>query len=73
MPCVENGFLSTKMPIELENITVQNLMIPGENKWDEEVMNDICNDRDVDLIKRILLFANGGHDSWFWILNFKCP
>lgn len=59
------------MPIALQNTTVQNLMVPGENRWDDEVLNDICNTRDLELNKRILLPLLGRPDSWFWSLDDK--
>lgn len=59
------------MPQEFENIKVQSLLVSGENKWDEEVLNDIFNGRDGELIKRIPLPAISRHDSWFWILDEK--
>lgn len=71
LPCSENGFVMTDMPPELENITVQSLRVPGENNWDEEVLNDIFNSRDGELIKRIPLPVTSRHDSWFWVLDEK--
>lgn len=71
LPCSENGFVTTDMPPELENITVQSLRVPGENNWDEEVLNDIFNSRDGELIKRIPLPVTSRHDSWFWVLDKK--
>lgn len=51
LPCPENGFLTTNIPEELENIMVRNLMVGGENKWDDEVLKDICNARNVELYR----------------------
>lgn len=42
-----------------------NLMEIGERKWDEMVLTDIFNSRDVQLIKKIHLEMTDSHDSWF--------
>lgn len=55
--------LTTEMPPRLHNITVQSLMMPGEYRWDDDVLNDICNARDVELIKKIPLPTNDREDS----------
>lgn len=66
LPCRENGNLSTIMPPELENATVNGLMREGENTWDEEILRDLFNDRDVNLIQKIPLPMRQEQDSWFW-------
>lgn len=63
LSCVNNGMLTTEMPPRLHNITVQSLMMPGEYRWDDDVLNDICNARDVELIKKIPLPTNDREDS----------
>ena len=59
------------MPEQLKNITVRSLMMQQENKWDDDILNDICNDRDAELIKRIPLPAFDKQDSWFWLFDDK--
>ena len=49
--------LTTEMPDQLANIKVGNLMQSGERQWDEEVLKDICNDRDILLITKNALIA----------------
>lgn len=43
------------MSEELENTVVHNLMVEGGKVCDNEVLNDICNERDPEVIKRISL------------------
>lgn len=69
LPCKENGFLTTIMPQELENITVRGLMTNEGNQWDDEVLRDICNERDVEMIQKIPLPMNSADDSWYWMLD----
>lgn len=57
------------MPLELEQIRVVNLMETGTNRWDEEVLRDICNNRDMQLIKSIPSPRHHVEDSWFWSLE----
>lgn len=70
LPCVENGFLTSHMPDELQEITVQSLM-DTNNSWYYDILNDICNLRDKELIKRIPIPMRDREDSWFWILDDK--
>lgn len=41
------------------------------NGWDEEVLDDICKNRDKNLIKRILIPHFQNQDSWFWLPEEK--
>lgn len=41
------------------------------SKWDEDVLNDLCNDRDKRLIKQIPIPIRSRSDSWYWILDDK--
>lgn len=71
LPDFENGFMSTEMPTQLQHATVASFMDIGSNRWDFEVIRDICNDRDFDLIKHIPLPYEKKEDSWFWIRDEK--
>lgn len=53
LPGDNDGFLTTKVPHQLEHIRVVNLMKTGSKSWDEEALNDIFNEWDVLLIKSI--------------------
>lgn len=39
--------------------------------WDDDVLEDICNERDRMLIKQIPLPMSCRVDSWFWLLDDK--
>ena len=69
LPGNNDGFLTTVMPHELEQIQVVNLMETGSKRWDDELLRDIFNDNDVQLIKSIPIPAHNKQDSWFWNLE----
>lgn len=71
LPCTENGYVTTDMPPELENIKVSNLMTAPDRWWEDEVLADIFNDRDVRLINRIILSSLDRQDSWLWLFDGK--
>ena len=47
LPYPVNGFLTTLMPEDLAQTVVQNLMEEGQHQWDDEVLRDIYNERDI--------------------------
>lgn len=51
LPSLDNGMVSTQMLNHLCDITVTSLMITGEQRWDMDTITDICEYRDVELIK----------------------
>lgn len=69
LPGLENGCLTIPMPVHLQDIVVQNLMCLEKREWDIEVLCDICNERDVELLKRVPVPMNERMDSWFWLLE----
>ncbi|KAL8103570.1 hypothetical protein AgCh_027952 [Apium graveolens] len=71
LPCSSNGFLTTNMPEELSEIVVQNLMMEDRREWDDEILRDICNERDMTLIKQIPIPMRSREDTWFWIFDDK--
>lgn len=71
LPDVDNGYLSTDMPLELQNATVSGLMEIDHRRWDEEVISDLCNDRDKELILSIPLSMGTREDGWYWLLDPK--
>lgn len=46
-----------------------NLMNEERNSWDEEVLQDIFEERDAELIRQIPISNQVQCDSWFWILE----
>lgn len=71
LSCIDNGFLSSHMPMELANSNVSSLMEIGQNRWDADILNDLCNDRDKQLIQRVPIPSKNKPDSWFWLLDDK--
>lgn len=69
LPCQENGYLTTEMPTQLEHITVSNLLDEEQMGWDDEILQDICNERDINLIKQIPIPMRKKEDTWFWLLD----
>lgn len=43
----------------------------GLKKCDIEVLNDVCNERDRNLIQQIHIINNNNGDSWYWLLDDK--
>lgn len=67
LPCKHNGFLTSTCHTQLADVQVRNLMEDGSNRWDEEVLRVILNERDVQLIQIILIPMVTTSDSWFWL------
>ncbi|XP_017217507.1 uncharacterized protein LOC108195085 [Daucus carota subsp. sativus] len=64
LPDVENPFIQTIHPA-IQNAKVSSVMVSGENKWDEDLLEDIFDERDINLILSIPL-QNNSPDSWYW-------
>ncbi|XP_074346272.1 uncharacterized protein LOC141685047 [Apium graveolens] len=71
LPSAENGYLTTSMNQDLENIKVCDLMEDHQRKWDVDILNDLFNSRDVQLIKNISLPTRDRKDSWLWFFDAK--
>lgn len=71
LPCTVNGYISTHMPVELENTRVSDLMVEQERKWDDDILHDLFEDRDIQLIKKIPLSTRSFNDTWMWIFEEK--
>ncbi|KAL8095515.1 hypothetical protein AgCh_036809 [Apium graveolens] len=69
LPCVHNGYLTTVMYPELENVQVTNLMTPSKVGWDTDLLQYLFNNKDTELIKTIPISKNVQQDTWFWILE----
>ncbi|XP_074328110.1 putative mitochondrial protein AtMg00310 [Apium graveolens] len=67
LPCRQNGLITSEMPPELEQMRVNSLMQTDCKAWDEELVRDLFNDRDMDLILRIPLSIRSNFDSWYWV------
>lgn len=71
LPSVDNGCLTSVMPAQLKDITVNSLMKDTGREWDVDVIEDLFNRRDADLIKRVPIPMSDKMDDWFWLLDEK--
>ncbi|KAL1827804.1 hypothetical protein ACET3Z_006216 [Daucus carota] len=71
LPEVNNGYVMTPMPVQLQDSRIHSLMQDDGRRWDYDVINDIFQSRDAELIKHIPLPMKDTTDSWFWILDEK--
>lgn len=69
LPCVENGYLTTEMPEQLQHVNVNGLFAENQTEWDEEVLFDICNERDRELIRHVPIPQRQRADSWCWTFD----
>lgn len=69
LPCVQNGFMTSERNAQLEHITVAQLMTDDQMKWDEDILGDICNERDRNLIKQVHILMRKHDDSWYWLFD----
>lgn len=71
LPSHENGCLTTPMLYELQDIQVEGLMDTENDKWDQDILNDLFNVRDRELINQVPIPIRKRRDSWFWLLDDK--
>ena len=71
LPCVEDGFISTSIPNDFPNIKVCDLVNARDNSWDENILNNLFNERDIRLIKQIPLASTDRRDTWMWLFDTK--
>ena len=71
LPCNENVFLTIEIIPGLEEVTVANLMKDGNREWDQNVLKDLCNDRDFALIEHIPLSKRMVEDVLTWPYDTK--
>lgn len=55
----------------LLNVRVCDMMLPGELRWDEDLVHDLFNVNDATLICRLPLSFNRRSDAWVWCFNDK--
>ncbi|KAH9678675.1 putative reverse transcriptase/RNA-dependent DNA polymerase [Citrus sinensis] len=71
LPDMDNGFITSTLPASINSATVDSLMVPNQRRWDFNVVDDIFNNRDQDLIRRIPLNSRLDKDIWFWLPDSK--
>lgn len=69
LPCIDNGCVTSDFHVELENAMVHNLMKEDQNGWDEDILNDLFNDRDRLLIQQVPIPGHSRSDSWYWLME----
>lgn len=69
LPDVHNGYLTTEIYPQLEDITVNNLMSTEEGVWDRDIIDELCNDRDRELIYQVPIPIRRRSDSWLWLFE----
>lgn len=68
---MENGCLTTTMHAHLECSKVCSFMQINHKEWDDDMLRDICNERDRNLIKKVTIPRREEKDNWFWLLDEK--
>lgn len=69
--CVDNGYFTSEKHEELEHIEVQALFDESQQCWDDDILRDLCNERDRKMIQRIPIPLRQKDDTWFWLLESK--
>ena len=69
LPCGDNGYLTSTMQPELAHIKICDLMDMQEKKWDDDILRDLFNERDVQLIQNIPLSSRRTNDTWMWLFD----
>lgn len=41
-------------------------------RWDVEILQDLCNERDRNLIMQVPISTRSKKDEWFWLWDDKC-
>lgn len=59
------------IPGNLNHAMVQGLMTESGSQWDDEILRDIFNDRDISLVKKIPIPLRRRSDTWFWLMEEK--
>ncbi|XP_060969468.1 uncharacterized protein LOC133036755 [Cannabis sativa] len=65
LPNDSNPFVLSSNP-SLVDQSVASLMITGERSWDVELLNDMFEERDVNLIRGIQLSQSRAANGWYW-------
>ncbi|XP_074374534.1 uncharacterized protein LOC141714940 [Apium graveolens] len=56
---------------ELQHVTVQSLLDETTGGWDDDVLDDILNERDMKLVRQIPVSTKRRDDTWFWLFDDK--
>lgn len=69
LPCEDNGCLTSPVYGDMAHNPVKGLMMVDQNVWDREILNDLCNERDRNLILQVPLPRHDRIDSWYWLFD----
>lgn len=64
LPDMYNPYV-TSMNVALEGITISSLFVTDEDRWDADILNDLFEDREVNLILSIPINRSDS-DVWYW-------
>ncbi|KAH9758966.1 putative reverse transcriptase/RNA-dependent DNA polymerase [Citrus sinensis] len=71
LPDVDNGFITSELDESLATATVDCLMVPGQRRWDHDLIADVFNTRDAALILQVPLSVRQHKDCWYWLADSK--
>ncbi|KAH9754875.1 reverse transcriptase domain-containing protein [Citrus sinensis] len=71
LPDANNGFITSELDESLATATVDSLMVPGQRRWDYDLIADVFNSRDAALILQVPLSVRQDEDCWYWLADPK--
>ncbi|CAI9760115.1 unnamed protein product [Fraxinus pennsylvanica] len=71
LPSPSQGFITSEPSPGVEDATVDQLILPGENSWDHDLLADLFSEEDRGQIMKIPLTAHGREDRMYWIHDKK--
>ncbi|KAH9730036.1 reverse transcriptase domain-containing protein [Citrus sinensis] len=71
LPDANNGFITSELDESLATATVDSLMVPGQRRWDYDLIADVFNSRDAALILQVPLSVRQDDDCWYWLADPK--
>lgn len=71
LPDADNGFITTDLAENIAKAMVNCLMVPGQRRWDIDLVADVFNTRDAALILQVPLSTRQVNDRWFWLADPK--
>ena len=67
----DNGMITKSLGERYNSVTIKELMMPGEQKWDKDLVSDLFNSRDRELILSIPFGVRKANDNWYWMVDDK--
>ena len=66
-----NPYVESPLYSDLENAFVDSLMSTSRNVWEDDILEDLFNERDRNLIRKVPLGSVNRPDKWYWLLDKK--